>query len=168
MSDTKKCIEEFIAGFEYCEDVAYTSSARVRAEAERRNPPAPADGLCCPRCGGTFHDSDVQAHPADYWTCPTCGVIEHVRCRGSLFTLSINGMWDLLRQAADVLEDELHGRGKRRTVVEVHNRLRAAIPSAQKVTRRSFEEVGKEEDSDPLRPTVQERLDHERDLKGDR
>lgn len=43
-----------------------------------------ADYLWCPRCGGIFHDSDMENHPEEYWACEACGAIEHRKCRGPL------------------------------------------------------------------------------------
>lgn len=43
-----------------------------------------SDGLVCPRCGGVFHDNDVNNNPDQYWSCPLCHTIEHMKCRGPI------------------------------------------------------------------------------------
>jgi hypothetical protein len=73
-------------------------------------PPSPdprdTDPLVCTRCGGHFHDSDMQEHPEDYWTCPVCHHIEHTACRGPLNVPS--PLLEVVRCAAKLrrLEDE--------------------------------------------------------------
>lgn len=37
--------------------------------------------LTCPRCSKSFHESDMEAHPDEFWTCPYCHVRQHAICR---------------------------------------------------------------------------------------